>query len=254
MSPVGNPTAEGPPAPTGGLDPSASGTRTETRMRAVGPSEPGEDPPRAQARVPSRAQFGGAFGGPQSAPRPRSAGHDRRGPTTFDEIAELIRAKRDLKLLIEIERYARPGPVRPGQVEISLDDGAPAHLAGALRERLIAWTGAPWSVVIASGHDGPTLMERRAAEEEGLRREALADPLVLAALETFPGAELKTVRPLRAAEEEAPLPQAPDDLEDDALLDYDDGWDAAFDDRLDGAWEPDPDPQTRPPPGRDPER
>ena len=106
------------------------------------------------------------------------------GPKTFDEIAALIREKRDAKLLIALEKHARPGVVRPGYVEFTPTEGAPKDLAADLGRKLSNWTNYRWIVSVAEGHDGATLDELRLAATlaADLRARAEAHPLVQAAL------------------------------------------------------------------------
>ena len=67
---------------------------------------------------------------------------------------------------------------------------APSDLAGRLKTQLEEWTGAPW--VISIGKDGgePTIRETREDEWAKAIANAKKDPLVAAAFEAFPGAEV----------------------------------------------------------------
>ena len=68
-------------------------------------------------------------------------------------------------------------------------------LAGTLGGLLKDWTGRRWMVSVSDSEAAqPTLAEQRQAAEAAEREEVLQHPLVQAALETFPGAELLEVR------------------------------------------------------------
>ncbi|MEO1330449.1 MAG: DNA polymerase III subunit gamma/tau, partial [Pseudomonadota bacterium] len=212
----------------------------------------------------ARSAAGGSGGGPTAlatarpaaerrAPAPRAERRAQSGSelSTFEEIAGFVRSKRDLKLLIEMELYLRPGAVQPGRIEVSLVEGAPTHLAGELKQKLQEWTRQTWVVTIADGHETPTLMERRIKAEEGVRAEALAHPLVQAALEAFPGAELKAVKTpedlvIGAALQPAPDDLDPDELEDDDMLDLRDEDPGPSEQDAGGSWEPDREPKRDP--------
>ncbi|MEM9723972.1 MAG: DNA polymerase III subunit gamma/tau [Pseudomonadota bacterium] len=153
---------------------------------------------------------------PKRAPAPAS-------PESFDEIIALIRSKRDVKLLLDVERFVRPGPVEPCSFELTLVEGAPEPLVGVLRDRLSKWTSAVWRVTAVDGHDGPTLAELQKGDEEARREVALADPLVRSVLDAFPGARLLDVRE-PGAPASAHNPQTVEDAADDdtLLAPYDD--------------------------------
>ncbi|MEM7524916.1 MAG: DNA polymerase III subunit gamma/tau [Pseudomonadota bacterium] len=162
---------------------------------------------------------------PQSAPRPDPA------PTasvaalaeyqSFDQIVGLIRDKRDLKLLTDVETGVRLVRYAPGRIEFEPTRGASRDLAQALSSKLGAWTGARWMVSIVSEPGAPSLAEVRKAEEDAARGEAEAHPLVAAALAAFPGARISELRALTPPEAEAPPPPEDDDeIEDD----YGDDW------------------------------
>ena len=103
--------------------------------------------------------------------------------------------------------------------------GAPGDLAARLSETLGRLTGARWSVAVTDAPGAPTLAASRAADEADAKSAAAAHPLVQAALETFPGAEIRAVRPLDAgppapdaAEVLAPAPER-DDIDGDLVDD-----------------------------------
>jgi DNA polymerase-3 subunit gamma/tau len=82
-------------------------------------------------------------------------------------------------------------------------------------EKLREWTGMTWFVSVSSEQGEPTLGQQRERAAADRRSAALSHPLVQAALETFPGAEVAAVRE-RAVEPEAqqPLDEPPDDGDD----------------------------------------
>ncbi|MBX2854604.1 MAG: DNA polymerase III subunit gamma/tau [Rhodobacteraceae bacterium] len=166
---------------------------------------------------------------PAPTPTPQPNAATASSPSDFDGLVALIRAKRDAKLLVNVESYVRPGPVQRGAFEFSPVEGAPPDLAAVLGQRLTLWTGSRWIVSIADGHDAPTLAEIRRAKAEDLRARAEAHPLVQAVMATFPGAALETVRDLAGGAADVPALDYGDDS--DSLLDEDD------DDDVAGLWD-----------------
>ncbi|MBD3664724.1 DNA polymerase III subunit gamma/tau [Sulfitobacter aestuariivivens] len=167
-------------------------------------------PPPAPSAAPS-----GASGGPTSAPTqyrrdtdviPTSA---TPGPTaalatqadaalarfpTFDHVVELIRANRDVKLLVEVETTLRLAAYQPGRIEFTPTDKAPRDLAQRLGHRLQSWTGNRWAVTVVNGADAETIAEVRDAADNALKSKAHNHPLMQAVLAQFPKARITAIR------------------------------------------------------------
>jgi DNA polymerase III subunit gamma/tau len=137
---------------------------------------------------------------------------------TFPEVIELIRSKRDMVLLNEVETGLRLVRYAPGRIEFEPAREAKPDLAARLGQRLQGWTGARWGVSVVSSGGQPTIAEARDAELAQVRAEASDNPMVQAILTAFPGARIAEVRPpesLVAAATEAALPQADPEADDD---------------------------------------
>ncbi|MEM9797514.1 MAG: DNA polymerase III subunit gamma/tau [Pseudomonadota bacterium] len=113
---------------------------------------------------------------------------------TFPQVVELIRANRDVKLLVEVETGLRLVRYAPGRIEFEPAPDAAPDLAARLAGRLQGWTGVRWAVSIVSEGGAPTIAELRDADARKAEAEAMAHPLTQAVLEVFPGAELVEVR------------------------------------------------------------
>lgn len=131
----------------------------------------------------------------------------------FEDVIALIRAQRDVQLLVEVEKGVRLVSYSPGRIEFSPAPDAAPELAQKLGKRLQAFTGARWAVILGQGDAAPTIEEARKAEDAALKAKAEAHPLVQAVLLQFPKARIKDVTPPPVAEEAAPAP-APE-LDDD---------------------------------------
>jgi DNA polymerase-3 subunit gamma/tau len=148
----------------------------------------------------------------------------------FETVIGLLRQERDIKLLHEVETGVRLIRYKPGLIEFNTAPAAPADLAGRLSQRLRDLTGARWTVLVGAADGQPTVAEQQAAAADARKARAAEHPLVLAALEAFPGAEIRDVRPLGTGTSEEYLAPAPErefiEVGDD-LVDSDD---SGFDD------------------------
>ncbi len=128
---------------------------------------------------------------------------------SWADIIALAGARRDIMLQSELERTARPIRVEPGQVVFQPTADARADLSARLSRALSEWTQTRW-LVSADEHTtgGETTAEARAREKAALWAAAKQDPLVLKALELWPGAEIVDVRERPALDDDAEAPEA----------------------------------------------
>ncbi len=148
------------------------------------------------------------------APRPLAPQALAQYPS-FDDVVDLIRARRDMTLLVDVETGLHLVRYAPGRIEFSPSADAPKDLAQRLGARLQGWTGARWAVAISNESGLPTIAQTRASETAQEQATAREHELVAAVLAHFPGAKI-TARPL----EPASLPDTggapvPDDLSPD---------------------------------------
>ena len=188
------------------------------------------------APAPMAGAQGGAPGGaPQMSARSTLTGAASGGPSaqlagevaaalsrypSFDHVIELIRANRDVKLLVEVETGVRLVSYQPGRIEFTPTDDAPADLAQRLGTKLQAWTGNRWAMIVTSGGTAETIAEKRDAAENALRDQATEHPLVQAVLTRFPKAKITKIRTQA---------QIAAEVAQDALPEVEDEWDP-FDD------------------------
>ena len=190
-------------------------------------------PPPAAPPPPGGAQHSQsmptqASGTPMSARQPSNSGN---GPTmalaqdtdqalarfpTFEHVVELIRANRDVKLLVDVETCLRLGSYQPGRIEFTPTDKAPTDLAQKLGQRLQACTGNRWVVTIVPDSNAPTIAEVRDEKENNLQTKALDHPLMQAVLAQFPKAKITAIRTPEQIAAEAT---------EDALPEVEDEWD-----------------------------
>jgi DNA polymerase-3 subunit gamma/tau len=177
--------------------------------------------PRQQARAALAAAPAAAAAPDQAMPLAR-----------FEDVVELIRARREMALLVEVETGLRLVHFAPGRIEFEPAPGAAPDLAARLAQRLQGWTGSRWGVSVVASGGAPTLAEGRASARSAAERAALDNPMVQAVLAAFPGARIAAIRPPRGAD--AAAPGALDDAEPDApagpLDEAADDWDPFEDD------------------------
>ena len=137
---------------------------------------------------------------------------------SFDQVIELIRQKRDMLLLNEVETGLRLARYAPGRIEFEPAPGAKPDLASRLGQRLQGWTGARWGVSVVGSGGQPTIAETRDSALTAARAEAAENPLVQAILSAFPGAQISDVRSpeaITAEAAEAALPLAEPEVDED---------------------------------------
>ncbi len=167
-----------PPGPGGG-------NTANTVSDAPGPAP-------ASAMVSGPTNGGGTQGRLATAPVAEAEAALSRFPT-FEHVVELIRANRDVRLLVEVETCLRLAAYRPGRIEFTPTPDAPA-LAQRLGARLHLWTGNRWAVTLVNGCEVETIAEVRDAKENALKRDALEHPMMQAVLAQFPAARIVAIR------------------------------------------------------------
>jgi DNA polymerase-3 subunit gamma/tau len=185
--------------------------RTLQTSRATGATAPQAPGPAPRTPVPQASRGMQSMGAPAAMPAPAPHPLDRFA--RFEDVVGLIRDHRDLGLLMEVESGIRLARYQPGRIEFEIAPLAAPDLPQRLGSRLQAWTGTRWAVSVVAEGGAPTIREVRAAEAGALEAEALAHPLVQAALRSFPNAKLKVQsrdEKVQAAEAEA-LPEVPDE-------------------------------------------
>ena len=137
----------------------------------------------------------------------------------FEDVLELIRHHRDVKLLVDVENTLKLISYSPGRIEFEPTGNAPKDLAQRLGSRLQTWTANRWAVSIGS-NGAKTIAEVRDTATNALKQEAQAHPLVRAVLIAFPMAKITEIRTDKDIATEAQV---------EALPEVEDEWDP-FDD------------------------
>jgi len=131
---------------------------------------------------------------------------------TFEDVVKLIDARRDVTLMMDVQRYVRLVDFKPGVISFEPAPGAPANLSQRLSAKLREWTGQRWMMDLQVG-GGETAYEKERRAQDAARAKVTADPFVVAMLDAFPGVEIvnMTFKPIVEAVEPAPDEDAQDD-------------------------------------------
>ncbi|MCZ4365756.1 DNA polymerase III subunit gamma/tau [Sulfitobacter dubius] len=133
---------------------------------------------------------------------------------TFEQVIELIRVNRDVKLLVEVETCVQLAAYQPGRIEFVPTDDAPRDLAQRLGQKLQLWTGNRWAVSLVNEGGAETIAQIRDARELALKKQAEEHPMMQAVLAQFPKARITAIRTpedIAAAATAEALPEVEDE-------------------------------------------
>jgi len=114
-------------------------------------------------------------------------------PADFPALVALAAANQAFQLEQKLHDEVRLIDYRPGVLSFATV-GADTRWVDKLRPALKEWTGLTWDVRIMEGDAQPSLRAQDEARVAGERQAIMATPLVRAALEAFPDAELEHYR------------------------------------------------------------
>jgi DNA polymerase-3 subunit gamma/tau len=133
------------------------------------------------SRTPAPVTVGPAGG--EAAPAPVAS-------LDLGDLVERLKRAGQLTLATKIELQVRVVALTEGSLTYAQADGFREDISADLRDGLYQLTGVRWQVERVPEGGVPTLIERQAAEREAGERRIRELPMVKAALEAFPGAEL----------------------------------------------------------------
>ena len=174
-----------------------SGPAPQMAAAAPAPAPSGGDAPRAALRAAP------VVGSAQPALEPDAGALARF--ETFESVVALIRARRDVKLLVEVEDFLRLVSYSPGRIEFQPADNAPPDLAARLAQRLQGWTGVRWGVSVVSEGGAATIAEDRAARRTDLVGQAMQHPMVQAVIAAFPAVRDTDIHVIEAEDDPVDL-------------------------------------------------
>ncbi|MBL4916058.1 DNA polymerase III subunit gamma/tau [Szabonella alba] len=198
------PPAPPPNPPAGGGAPAGGGGGGMTHAARTGAMGPAMAPPR-----------GPAMGATMSGAQPALAAQEAPGLAgfvSFDHVVDLIRDRRDVKLLVEVETCLRLAKYSPGRIEFQPTDDAPRDLAARLAQQLQNWTRSRWAVTLVNSGGAATIAQTRDGDEAAARARVMAEnPLVQAVIAAFPGAKIREIRKPQIEAAAEALPEVEDE-------------------------------------------
>jgi DNA polymerase III subunit gamma/tau len=114
-------------------------------------------------------------------------------PADFPTLVKLFSTHGELVLYAALTNDVQLVNYAPGKLEIVAGSRAPVDLASRVKRCLEVWTGQPWAIVLCTDGGEQSLRAQQEASEKSLKDGVMADPLVQAALATFPGAALTDI-------------------------------------------------------------
>ncbi len=121
---------------------------------------------------------------------PAGASAEAALPTTIEEVASLLERTKNIGLSLRIRHHASLVSLSGTDLVLSSARPLPTDLIGELAGALKSATGRNWKITTADTPGDPTLRELDAAQYESFKAEILASPMVRAALDAFPDAEI----------------------------------------------------------------
>ena len=112
---------------------------------------------------------------------------------TFFDMVKLIRSKRDVELLVEVEDNVRLVNFEPGHVEFQPTESASSELASRLGSFLNSNTDLRWVISLVKSGGGKTLREIKEKEKKALKNKSMENKVVKTIFKFFPGASIDNV-------------------------------------------------------------
>jgi DNA polymerase-3 subunit gamma/tau len=188
--PAGAPSPAGRPVATAPAGEVSAGTTVAAGGPPAGPASGA----RTGASGAPVARLATSAAAPAIGPAPQPPAPAMPAPASFAAVVALFEQRREPVLAHQLSRDVHPVRCEPGRLEFRPTPTASRDLAPRVAELLSQWTGRRWMVSVSGDAGEPTLAQQRAVAEDAQRAQALAHPLVQAALATFPGATLEAVR------------------------------------------------------------
>ncbi len=112
---------------------------------------------------------------------------------SFEAVVALFETKREGLIAAALRGQVNLVSFEHGHISFRAGSEAPQDLANKVARLLKEWTGDQWLVSLSEKPGQPTIRSVRETAARERRNEAIAHPLVQAALEAFPGARVEAV-------------------------------------------------------------
>lgn len=150
---------------------------------------------------------------PEQGQTPKADDNAPAQPQSLQDIVTLAEANGEMLLAARIRNHVQLVSMQSGSLEIALTNNPPGQLAGDIAKYLSQWTDQRWLVSLSDGVAAPTLADDAREQEKAHRASIASTPVVAAILETFPGAEIDSIKSIDAAAAAADAAQPAEDTE-----------------------------------------
>ncbi len=176
-----------------------SGNSSEPQRTALGSAPTGQ----SSGALPAAPRLA-ASGGIQALAHPEmeKITAEDYNPDSFEAVVALFENKREGLIAAALRGQVNLVSFERGHICFRAGSEAPQDLANRVARLLKEWTGDQWLVSLSERPGQPTIRSVRETAARERRNEAIAHPLVQAALEAFPGARVETVSERSLPEED----------------------------------------------------
>lgn len=121
----------------------------------------------------------------------------KAAPKNFEAMVELFREQNEQFLYNWLQNEVHPVKFEKGKVEIRLTEAAPRDLPNRIMACLQGWTNERWMVIVSNEEGKDTIRQKINRELEDEKAKAAEDKDVKLILETFPGAKITSIEPIK---------------------------------------------------------
>ena len=130
------------------------------------------------------------------------------GILNLEQVVALARKVGERVLAFQIENCMRPVEVKSGLIKCVLTQDANRDIIAKTSQFLTKQTGVNWIVQTQVSGGGQTLQEQKESKQNALLEELKKTPVVGAVMDSFSGAKIEKVKPIKTSEE------TPDETDD----------------------------------------
>lgn len=109
-------------------------------------------------------------------------------------LVELCEEKNEHMMAADLYTNVRISKFQPGQIQLSMLQGASRDLVGSMQKRLHEWTGQRWVIAVTSGVTEPTLSEQASTVKKTAIDAASQDPAIQAIQKILPTLKIVDLR------------------------------------------------------------
>jgi len=113
---------------------------------------------------------------------------------TFEDLIQIITAKKEVELKYDLERNVNLVSFTPGKINITFNEKLNKNFIKILAERLLQWTGDRWVISLSKDQGEKTFYEKNIVDKKNKLEKEMKSDLVKDFISTFPDAKLVSVK------------------------------------------------------------